>query len=115
MPTCLNDGNIGRSVCPGFRKSTYGSSLAKTSETILEIDQIMMSPIELLMCCYLYVCLFVVVFFVAVFFCFVFLFFFFFFLLFFFFFFFLFVCFFIPLAQQLCSEHFPRLHEVLII
>ena len=32
----LNEGNIGRSVCPGFGKSTYGASLAKTSETILD-------------------------------------------------------------------------------
>ena len=36
MPMGLNEGNIGRSVCPGFGKSTYGASLAKTSETILE-------------------------------------------------------------------------------
>ena len=36
MPIGLNEGNEGRSVCPGFWKSTYGSSLAKTSETILE-------------------------------------------------------------------------------
>ena len=39
MPTMsigLNEGNIGRSVCPGFGKSTNGASLAKTSETILE-------------------------------------------------------------------------------
>ena len=35
-PPCLNEGNIGRRVCPGFGKSTYGASLAKTSETILE-------------------------------------------------------------------------------
>ena len=54
MPIGLNEGNIGRSVCPGFGKTTYGASLAKTSETILEtatlqdFDQIMMSPIELL-------------------------------------------------------------------
>ena len=32
----LNEGNICRSVCPGFLKSTYGASVAKTSETILE-------------------------------------------------------------------------------
>ena len=32
----MNEGNVGRRVCPGFWKSTYGSSLAKTSETILE-------------------------------------------------------------------------------
>ena len=25
----LNEGNIGRSVCPGFGKSTYGASLAR--------------------------------------------------------------------------------------
>ena len=36
MPIGLNEGNIGRSVCPGFGKFTYGSSLAKTSEIILE-------------------------------------------------------------------------------
>ena len=36
MPMGLNEGNIGRSVCPGFGKSTYGASLVKTSETILE-------------------------------------------------------------------------------
>ena len=36
MPIGLNEGNIVRSVCPGFGKSTYGASLAKTSETILE-------------------------------------------------------------------------------
>ena len=36
MSIDLNEGNVGRSVCPGFRKSTYGASLAKTSETILE-------------------------------------------------------------------------------
>ena len=36
MPIGLNEGNIGRSVCPGFGKSTYGASLAKTSETVLE-------------------------------------------------------------------------------
>ena len=35
-PIGLNEGNIGRSVCPGFGKSSYGASLAKTSETILE-------------------------------------------------------------------------------
>ena len=37
MPIGLNEGNVDRSVCPGFWKSAYGSSLAKTSETILEI------------------------------------------------------------------------------
>ena len=36
MPIGLNEGNMGRSVCPGFWESTYGASLAKTSETILE-------------------------------------------------------------------------------
>ena len=45
---------------------------------VVGIDQIMMSPIELLKCCYQF-------------------------------------GFLIPLAQQLCSEHFPTLHEVLII
>ena len=25
MPMGLNEGNIGRSVCPGFGKSTYGA------------------------------------------------------------------------------------------
>ena len=45
---------------------------------IVGIDRIMMSPIELLMCCTSLVFL-------------------------------------IPLAQQPCSEHFPTLHEVLII
>ena len=45
---------------------------------IVEIDQIMMSPIELLKCCYQF-------------------------------------GFFIPLAQQLCNESFPTLHEVLIV
>ena len=45
---------------------------------IIGTDQIMMSPIELLKCCYQF-------------------------------------GFLIPLAQQLCSEHFPTLHEVLII
>ena len=34
-PPCLNDGNVGRSVFSGFWKSTFGSSLAKTSEAIL--------------------------------------------------------------------------------
>ena len=29
MPIGLNEGNIGRSVCPGFGKSTYGASVAK--------------------------------------------------------------------------------------
>ena len=76
----LNEGNVGRSVCPAFGKSTYGASLTKTSETVLEIaigiDQIMMSPIELLKCCYQF-------------------------------------GFLIPLAQNLCSEHFPMLNEVL--
>ena len=33
MPIGLNEGNVGRSVCPGFGKSAYGASLAKTSET----------------------------------------------------------------------------------
>ena len=36
MPIGLNEGNIGSNVCPGFGKSTYGASLTKTSETILE-------------------------------------------------------------------------------
>ena len=36
MPIGLNEGNVGRSVCPGFGKSTYGASLTKASETILE-------------------------------------------------------------------------------
>ena len=36
MPIGLNEGNVGRSACPGFGKSTYGASLANTSETILE-------------------------------------------------------------------------------
>ena len=36
IPIGQNEGNVDRSVCPGFWKSTYGSSLAKTSETILE-------------------------------------------------------------------------------
>ena len=36
MSIGLNEGNIGRNVCPGFGKSTYGASLPKTSETILE-------------------------------------------------------------------------------
>ena len=36
MPIHLNEANIGRSVHLRFRKSTYGSLLAKTSETILE-------------------------------------------------------------------------------
>ena len=50
MPIGLNEGIVGRSVCPEFWKSTYGSSLAKASETnsgnchIVGIDQIMMSP-----------------------------------------------------------------------
>ena len=30
MPIGLNEGNIGRSVCPGFGKSTYGASLNRT-------------------------------------------------------------------------------------
>ena len=36
MPIGLNEGNIGKSVCPGLGKSIYGASLAKPSETILE-------------------------------------------------------------------------------
>ena len=32
----LNEGNVVRSVCPGYGKSTYCASLAKTSETVLE-------------------------------------------------------------------------------
>ena len=36
MPIGINVGNVGESVCPGFGMSTYGASLAKTSETILE-------------------------------------------------------------------------------
>ena len=36
MPIGLNEGNVGRSVCPGFWKSAYSSPLAKTSEAILE-------------------------------------------------------------------------------
>ena len=49
MPTGLNEGNVGRSGCPGFRKSTYGSSLEKNIRNnsgnchIVEIDQIMMA------------------------------------------------------------------------
>ena len=34
MPRGLNEGNVGRRVCPWFWKSIYGSLLAKTSETI---------------------------------------------------------------------------------
>ena len=79
MPIGLNEGNVGRTVCPGFRKSTYGSSFAKTSETILEtahcrdcldLDVSHRTSYVLLP-----------------------------------------VWFFIPLAQQLCNEHFPTLHE----
>ena len=36
VPIGLKEGNVGRSVCPGFWKSIYGASVAKTSETILE-------------------------------------------------------------------------------
>ena len=39
MPTGLNERNVGRSICPGFGKSAYGTSLAKTSETILETSE----------------------------------------------------------------------------
>ena len=34
MPIGLNEGNIGRSICPGFRKSTYGASLER--QTLLK-------------------------------------------------------------------------------
>ena len=86
MPIGLNEGNIVRSVCPGFGKSTYGSSLAKTSQTILEtatlkgLTRSWCLPLNFLSVTTS-----------------------------------LFFFFLIPLAKQLCSEHFPTLYEVLII
>ena len=67
-------------ICEVYLWRVIGKNIRNNSGNyhIVGIDQIMMSPIELLKCCYQFV-------------------------------------FWIPLAQQFCSEYFPTLHEVLII
>ena len=72
MPIDVNEGNIGRSVCPGFRKSTYviGKTIRNNAGNYhnVRIAQIMMSLIELIKCCYQHVFFFFFFFFFCFFF-----------------------------------------------